>query len=119
MRRYLILFLLVLMPLQLSWAAAGSYCGHETGPQANHFGHHPHEHAAGDAPDLDAGTPDKQSSAPHPDCGTCHGGNLVVLSNEGPSTFVTSAASRFVPPWDRISSSLTYPPERPKWASLA
>lgn len=44
MRRLLLVFLLVFMPLQSIWAAASPYCGHESAPQASHFGHHVHEH---------------------------------------------------------------------------
>jgi len=43
MKRYLVMLLLVLLPLQFSWAAAGAYCAHEEAA-APHFGHHVHKH---------------------------------------------------------------------------
>ena len=46
MRRWLSILLLVLLPFQFSWAAVGSYCEHESGTRAQHFGHHEHKHEA-------------------------------------------------------------------------
>ena len=36
-RRWFAIFLLVLLPVQLGWAALGVYCAHESGAAANHF----------------------------------------------------------------------------------
>lgn len=44
MRRWLALFLLCLLPLQVSWAAVADYCSHEQETTAQHFGHHDDEH---------------------------------------------------------------------------
>jgi hypothetical protein len=44
MRKLLALLLISLLSLQASWAAAASYCRHEQGPAAKHFGHHEHQH---------------------------------------------------------------------------
>lgn len=73
MRRWLTILLLVLLPVQLSWAAAGSYCRHEGGPSARHIGHHDHQHQSGK---LNAGQEDradKNLSAGQldDDCGVC------------------------------------------------
>ncbi|NBT82917.1 MAG: hypothetical protein EBT56_15195 [Betaproteobacteria bacterium] len=35
MRKFLAIFLLVLLPLQFSWAAVAGYCQHEAGVTAN------------------------------------------------------------------------------------
>lgn len=48
MRRWLAVFLLILLPLQLSWAVAATYCGHEADPAARHVGHHEHRHEGDD-----------------------------------------------------------------------
>lgn len=41
MRRWLLLCLFVLMPLQSAWSAASAYCTHhEQGGDATHWGHH-------------------------------------------------------------------------------
>lgn len=81
MRRWLTLFLLVLMPLQFTWGAASVYCQHEPAPEARHFGHHTHQHGDGDGAhaasadakklaDADKSKPGKL--APDNDCGQCH-----------------------------------------------
>ena len=44
MRRWLSILLLGFMPFQFSWAAVATYCEHESGTRAKHFGHHEHEH---------------------------------------------------------------------------
>lgn len=54
MRRWIAIFLLVLMPLQAVWAAAVPYCQHEgTSSQARHLGHHQHQ-AHGDVDGAEA-----------------------------------------------------------------
>lgn len=55
MRRLLVLFLMVIFPLQSVWAAVGSLCQHEAGRTAQqHLGHHAHQHqqAAGIGADV-------------------------------------------------------------------
>ena len=46
MKRLLLIFLLVVLPFQMSWAAVTGYCQHEEGKAAQHFGHHEHKHHA-------------------------------------------------------------------------
>ncbi|WPB58015.1 hypothetical protein [Xylophilus sp. GOD-11R] len=83
MRRLLIVFLMFLLPLQWSWAAAATVCQHER--TGSHFGHHEHRHVA--ATDLhaadqqvdadDQAGADTKTAHPspgtHPDCHACHG----------------------------------------------
>ncbi|WP_315128913.1 hypothetical protein [Comamonas antarctica] len=76
MRRFLLIFMLCLLPLQWSWAAAARVCEHERA--AAHFGHHEHQHGAGAALESAALESDADASGhaalqPHPDCHTCHG----------------------------------------------
>lgn len=77
MRRFILVFMMLLLPLQWSWAAAASVCGHESGNA--HFGHHEHQHAgdvqAGDAQDLAAEPPGE-----HPDCHSCHGVGAACIA---------------------------------------
>lgn len=68
MKRLLLIFLLTVLPLQMSWAAVTSYCQHENGKTAQHFGHHEHKHqASGES---------KQGKSKlgvnDADCGYCH-----------------------------------------------
>jgi hypothetical protein len=55
MRRWLAILMLALLPLQFGWAAVAVYCGHESDPQAQHLGHHEHQHTG-------------QATAPVPAC---------------------------------------------------
>jgi hypothetical protein len=50
MRRWIAILLMTVLPLQLSWAVAASYCQDELGAGAQHFGHHVH----GDHDGVDA-----------------------------------------------------------------
>ena len=70
MRRWLTLLLLVMLPLQFTWAAAAAYCQHEKAPAAHHVGHHEHEHVqATKATDPDAAKTAKVFG--DNDCGYC------------------------------------------------
>jgi hypothetical protein len=123
MRRWFAILLLVLLPLQFSWAAVANYCGHETGPSADHVGHHDHvAHAHGD----EVANPGDPSSAEDPstdpsgfDCGHCHGhcvGMLDVPSSLAPGV-LDGAPPRFgdAPDGEHVPAQ----PERPQWAPLA
>jgi hypothetical protein len=90
MRRWVSLVLLVLLPLQLSWAAAASYCQHESGPgTVAHFGHHEHEHEPPHADGAPAGDhavaeashdgPDTKLPLVDHDCAYCHLGSAHAL----------------------------------------
>ncbi len=81
MRRWLIVALLLVLPLQFAWSVAAAYCAHEAAPAASHVGHHAHEHQ-GDAGD---GTAEKLHAEADSakagkagkwmgdnDCGYCH-----------------------------------------------
>ncbi|MCW7539713.1 hypothetical protein OOT46_17890 [Aquabacterium sp. A7-Y] len=75
MRRWLAIFLWVLLPLQFSWAAAAAYCGHESGTAAHHFGHHEHAHHAAESPQGDGGMESaKLFGIDDVDCACCHFG---------------------------------------------
>jgi hypothetical protein len=73
MRRLLLVFLMVLLPLQWTWATAARVCAHEQVAASAHVGHHEHQHEKAErvADQPDAGQPGALSD--HPDCGVCHG----------------------------------------------
>lgn len=55
-KRLFIIFLLAVLPFQLTWAGMGTYCQHEEGRAAQHFGHHEHKHTVhGDQGKSDSG----------------------------------------------------------------
>lgn len=79
-RRYLIIFFVVFLPLQFAWGAAARYCVHEKSDQISHFGHHAHVHKQASAETaLKAavgGTDDL-------DCSYCHMGCAQPLTSNG------------------------------------
>ena len=97
MRRIVAILLLLIAPLQMSWAVAAAYCGHETGPTTSwHVGHHDHamDHAHEEVP-ADDGTP---GSALADDCHGHGGAQLVVaplhlLIQPAPSTVLAMAVA--------------------------
>ncbi len=114
MRRFVLIVMMLLLPLQWSWAAAGSVCEHEA--VGTHFGHHAHEHQA--APDAGAhdgaGDDGGEPFGNHPDCEACHGlcaGMVSSPAEAGPAW----AADRPVPAYglhlpDPPVGSLLRPP---------
>ena len=105
MRRWLAIFLLVLLPTQATWAVVAGYCVDSPGVTAGHFGHHdrslhghtltPPEASPEDA--LGSGSNNMVSTSP--DCGHCHGHFAGVLteacllqleSSHGPSFLAQS-----------------------------
>ncbi|CAN7631499.1 MULTISPECIES: DUF2946 family protein [unclassified Variovorax] len=79
MRRILYIVLMLLLPLQWSWASAASVCAHEDQGQATHFGHHEHAHQGAAHADEQKGDSQAGSLADHPDCGVCHGLSSAVI----------------------------------------
>lgn len=80
MQRIVLVFLLLLLPVQWTWAAAASICRHESNIHANHFGHHEHRHdhqastpVSVDAVDAADDTQAQGDFGAHADCATCHG----------------------------------------------
>lgn len=89
LRRFILISMMLLLPLQWSWAAAGSVCEHEDGGQ--HFGHHAHQHHA-----ADHGGHDDEAFGHHPDCDACH--TLVAGCLTNPSVVHAAwAATAYVP----------------------
>jgi len=112
MRRWLILFLMLLMQAQFVWAAAAAYCGHEPSTAASaHFGHHEHRHQGADL----QGTDDSGNGivSLHPDCQSCHFGTSV---NPLPPAIAIAQLPQFEFRCERsprYTSHVTSTPERP------
>lgn len=115
LKRLFFILLMLVLPLQATWAAAGTYCSHEQGSAAQHFGHHAHQHQAPDKNDSGAGS----STTFHADCASCHLGSagaaasLLAVSSSIPAPPAISLEISFLP------SIFLEGPERPKWASAA
>ncbi len=136
MRKVLVILLISLLSLQASWAAAASYCRHEQGAAARHFGHHEHHH---DLPlARKAGANDAASAAGHGtdaapatdaadgmsgllagadlDCSVCHAQALFgVPSNPALSAPDAPAVANETRIQHSLPSVPQPRPERPNW----
>jgi hypothetical protein len=115
MRRWVFVLLLMVVPFQWVWGAAASYCAHEASQATKkHFGHHEHQHEAGDeAPALDADDPADPSGTHHADCESCHLGCHAVVQAAAPAiaTLPRDVAADRGPP--RYRSHVPDGPRRP------
>ena len=79
MRRWLVILMLLVLPVQFAWAAAAPYCAHEAASAASkHPGHHQHVHQ-GSGEVAKAGDDGAGNGANHTDCASCHGGAAATL----------------------------------------
>jgi hypothetical protein len=120
MRRWLAILMLALLPLQFSWAAVAVYCGHESDPQAQHLGHHEHQHNGQATADHDSAPANQSAPAGFDfDCGHCHG-TCAGMPAPMDETTPLALTSHPVTPVDGIVRTIAQsPPERPQWLPLA
>lgn len=118
MRRWLLIFLLFLLPFQYSWAASAAYCLHEGDTRGGHWGHHESEPHGTDR--IHAGDGAKKDSTRQPNAavGHCivahfgqaqHADTAAALPAEAP---VASQVLRAVST-DRFTSHIAEVPVRP------
>ena len=123
MRRWLTLFLLILLPLQFATAAAAAYCLHETDNSGKHLGHHEHEHQSPSATgvgDVPSDYKTLPSDRGDPDCGYCHLSCAQPLASVVQATCfepATNTQSRQEPVG--FGSRYPDPLERPNWSLAA
>lgn len=117
MRRWFAILLLVLLPLQTSWAVVANYCDHEqeTGQTTQHFGHHEHKHEGA----TESGSKSKSLTGFDSDCVDCHLSTPVTLTDVFALPLLISVAF-----CDQLPASPLHPlpgdvPERPNWISPA
>lgn len=113
LNRLLFVLLLLVLPLQAFWAATGSYCWHEQGAAAQHFGHHAHQHKAADENDPGGGA----ASQADGDCGLCHLGGIGVVTSSFDAPSAAPPSPRISPEINFLPSIFPEGPERPRWAS--
>lgn len=111
MKRWLVILLMWVLPLQLSFAAVAPYCAHEQGAAARHFGHHSHKHQDADSAD------EHQSKLPgaDPDCDYCHHACCAALPMPAPAPLSMLLTSHQEAPPGRFVSfiaDLVPPPDR-------
>jgi hypothetical protein len=85
-RRCLIIFFIVFLPLQFAWVAAAPYCGHEKVDKVSHFGHHARVHKAATADTK----PASLLAGDDLDCDYCHIGCAQALPSNVQNLFVAS-----------------------------
>jgi hypothetical protein len=117
MRSWLVVLLLVLMPLQFSWAAMGAFCQHKCGSDASHAGHHAHEHRS--QSDSDGATSQTAASVADADCGTCHAGCSIAAPDAQAGVGATTSASWALGRSVQPRSAPFDVPERPQWHALS
>jgi hypothetical protein len=125
MSRWIIAWMLLLLPLQFSWAAVASYCQHETAvaaPAVQHLGHHEHQHASGHTK-LPAKADDKRSDysiAPSDsDCHMCHGLGLGAIHHPEAPPGPPRSSAWAGPAAGPLAQLSPVPPDRPQWPRLA
>ncbi len=120
MRRWLVILILTLLPLQFSWAAVAVYCGHETGEAAQHFGHHEHQHTDHSKANQDDVPTDQNLPAGfHVDCGHCHGTCASMPAAVGDVSPLALASHPVTLVAGIVRTLAQSPPERPQWLPLA
>lgn len=114
MRRYLIIFFIVFLPLQFAWGAAARYCMHEKGDKVSHFGHHAHVHKAVTGADIKPASP--LVGGDDLDCDYCHIGCAQPLPSNV-QNFPIASEAIYVPPETRLAG-FRVPKliDRPNWS---
>ena len=118
LRTRLLVFLLVLLPLQLCWAAVGAYCKDggpgSLPPVAMHCCEHPQLRDGA----MDESTP-ADNAAPSVDCGSCHlqGTEAFQAQRDLVPAFPLGRFYTDTRGWP--SSESVSRPERPQWPALA
>jgi len=118
MRRAFLVILILLLPLQLSWAAMAPYCQNEASQTRVHFGHHEHrashksmsmkDHASKSVIDNDV------------ECGLCHLScckSVTTYTQLKLSADFNLAVYPFIP--SEFSSHIAEGPEKPNWQLAA
>lgn len=118
MRRLLVILMMVVLPFQLSWAAAATYCQHESSSVVSHYGHHVHKHLS-DPGDAEPDT-SRSKLLLDSDCTVCHLGGVGIVSMPSfslPAVIAKADTARGIIPL--LTSTRHDRPERPKWTRAA
>lgn len=119
MRRWVFAFLLLVVPFQMVWGSAAPYCAHEAGASAKkHFGHHEHQHQAGDiVTAIDNGA--DSTGAFHADCESCHLGCAALMPSPSAAVAALPLGNTIARPEPRYASPIPAGPHRPDRAAPA
>lgn len=115
MKRIFLILMMVVLPLQISWAAVTNYCQHEEGKASQHFGHHDHKHNISSSGKQDKSDPGKIDA----DCGFCHLSCAYIISATAtPILFFPDSTPVDIP----LFSYLSHIPDgliRPDWQAAS
>jgi len=115
-KKLFFILLLVILPLQTSWAAAAAYCQHEQ-TSDTHFGHHTHQHEIKKELQKDASA--DKSTGGHSDCGYCHLYCQASFLSTSLSLHLGNQPIRLYAPPIHYSSHIPDGPKRPDWRAVA
>lgn len=112
LRRLVLIFMMLAIPFQVTWAAAGVFCEHESGAAARHFGHHDHAHKS-------IGTEQSDVKGKFdPDCSFhSHAGCQGIPAQEATISLVEEVATFSPTALHFPTNAVFYRPDRPKWAA--
>lgn len=121
MRRWFLIFLLVLLPFQFSWASASAYCQHERDTQPEHWGHHESETRGTDRSHSGEGAQKDTSTQPNAvvgDCAVCHFGHAQHTDSLAAPVESAARAAQALRgmPAERFASHISDVPVRPDWS---
>jgi len=116
MKNLFAILLMLILPLQFSYATASAYCADERPSVPEHYGHHDHEGAQA-AFKFDSSSGEDQDV--HSECGVCHHGcaklHATLLKFRAPEFSLPTG----MPPLLFSAQHQPSPPHRPPIASLA
>lgn len=116
MKRLVIVFLLVFLPLQMSWGAVTAYCEHEQGTSAQHFGHHAHQHKS----TADSAKQSKDSKLKlDPDCAFCHHGWVKLACGHVFIPAPVAHRDHVIHDVSKYDSYIPDGPQRPNWRAAS
>lgn len=112
-RRFLLIFLLLVLPCQFAWSAAVPYCQHEAQPAKSwHLGHHEHRH--------EAKKQHETKMAVDADCDVCHLASAPLASVARTFVSIHQQVPADVQSVERkLHSHVPEAPDRPNWSRLA
>jgi hypothetical protein len=120
MRRLFAIFLLVLLPLQFSWAAMSGYGEHGSEGQAQHSSHHQSGHVEHADAGLAAASTDTAAPAClDAGCGHCHSTCCGIVAWAGQSPLLVISSHPVTQADARLRTRAQNPPDRPQWARFA
>lgn len=113
-KKLLLIFLMLLLPVQYTWSAAAVYCQHEQNAPS-HLGHHAHQHKA---TANEAKEPGKVKMA-DADCAYCHLFSHAFFVPFDTPPIATPAPRHAALPAPGYSSVIPGRPPRPNWVRVA